>query len=362
MASDEDHLALRILAQIAEPADRNLGSLVQRIGPAQAVQAILEQQPGIRLREGLRARLTALGDRDPQDLAARVGARMVTRYDSEWPTQLDDLGTAAPLALWVMGAADLRLIMLRSLAVVGARASTNYGEQVCAHWTARWTDNRITVVSGAAYGIDTAAHRGALATEGLTVAVVASGVDVPYPTGNTGLLARIADEGLVVSESPPGESVRRQRFLTRNRIIAALTRATIVVEAALRSGTTATANAATELQRPVYAVPGPVTSPMSAGCHELINQGQAILAAAATEVLTVFGEVDPVPDVTAPTAFDELRPKEKLVFDSVPGRGRVSVDTLVRTSALDLGSVLAALGVLETVGLIDRLPDGFRRA
>lgn len=359
--SDDDPSALRILAQIAEPADRNLGSLVQRIGPAQTLQAILRQRPGIRLREGLLARLTALGDRDPQDLAARAGARMITRYDSEWPTQVNDLGAAAPLALWVMGAANLRLIMLRSLAVVGARASTNYGEQVCAHWVARWTEHRITVVSGAAYGIDTAAHRGALAAEGMTVAVLASGVDVPYPTGNSGLLARIADEGLVVSESPPGESVRRQRFLTRNRIIAAMTRATIVVEAALRSGTTATANAATALHRPVYAVPGPVTSPMSAGCHELINQGQAILAAAATEVLTVFGEIDPVPTASAPTTFDDLHPREKLVLDSVPGRGRVSVDVLVRTSALDLRSVLAALGVLETAGLLERSPEGFRR-
>jgi DNA processing protein len=359
--SDDDQLALRILAHIAEPADRNLGSTVQSIGPAQTLQAICQQHAGLRLREGMLARLKALGDRDPQDLAERVGARMITRYDSEWPTQLDDLGTAAPLALWITGAAHLRLMLLRSLAVVGARASTSYGEQVCARWVAGWTEHRITVVSGAAYGIDAAAHRGALDAQGLTVAVLASGVDVPYPSGNAGLLARIADDGLIVSESPPGETVRRQRFLTRNRIIAALTRATIVVEAALRSGTTATANAATALQRPVYAVPGPVTSPMSAGCHELINQGQAILAATGSEVLAVFGEVDPAPAASHDTNFDGLNPREKTVFDAVPGRGRVSVETLVRASALDLGSVLAAVGVLETAGMLERSPDGFRR-
>ena len=155
------------------------------------------------------------------------------------------------------GAADLRLLALRSVAVVGARACTAYGEEVARTWSAELAADSWCVLSGAAFGIDAAAHRGALAASGPTVAVLAGGVDVPYPRAHVALLARIADEGLVVSEVPPGESVRRQRFLSRNRVIAALGRATLVIEAAERSGTTATARAASAIARPCSRCPAP---------------------------------------------------------------------------------------------------------
>ena len=250
------------LARCVEPADGTVGRLVERLGPIAVVDRIREGGTGLGHEEGLRARLERADHVPADEQAARVGARIITRGESEWPSQLDDLGAIAPYALWAAGAANLRLLALRSIAVVGARACSAYGEEVARSWSAELATHGWCVLSGGAYGIDAAAHRGALAVGAPTVCVLAGGVDVPYPRAHDALIARIADEGLVVSETAPGEPVRRQRFLSRNRIIAAVTRATLVVEAAERSGTTATARSAQVMNRPVMAVPGPVTSPV----------------------------------------------------------------------------------------------------
>lgn len=357
--------ALIALAQTVEPGDVRAGRAIARGGALRLVQDIHARRSGLNAEDALAMRLELAAVRSDvaREAAAACDARVVTRLDREWPSQLDALGDATPLALWVRGAADLRLLALRSVAVVGARACTPYGEEVARAWSAALADEGWTVVSGAAFGIDAAAHRGALAAGGVSVAVVAGGVDVAYPRAHQSLLDRIADEGLVVSETPLGQPVRRQRFLSRNRVIAALTRATLVVEAAERSGTRATARAAAALERPVVAVPGPVSSPASAGCHRMIRDGEALIA---TGVDDLRGLVD-LGTVARPTtpgaedrARDQLTVRERAVLDAVPGRGVISLDVLVREAALGTSDVLAAVGTLVTGGWLAEEAGGWR--
>ena len=357
--------ALIALAHLGEPGDQVLGAYVRKLGPVAAVAAITARKSGLRDGAGLHARLGLADPQAAREKCQRIGAEIITRGTINWPTQLDDLGDGAPFALWVQGAAGLRLAALRSLAVVGARAASSYGESVGRDWCATFADAGWTVVSGGAYGIDAAAHRGALSAGGITVCVLASGVDVAYPRAHEGLIASIADEGVVVSESPPGEGVRRHRFLSRNRIIAALTRATVVIEASVRSGTTSTANAAVQLNRHVLAVPGPVTSPMSAGCHNLIREQGAILASCPEDVLEVLGPLSVSiprggPDkrlwVMPLRPTDDLSPREVRVLDAFPGRGEVTLNKLVCDAGMSPMDVTAALGILAIGGFVQ--PSG----
>mgnify|MGYP006288176793 CR=1 FL=1 len=295
-------------------------------------------------------------------VAARCGAQVVTAGDRQWPSQLCDLGAAMPLALWVIGAGDLRLLALRSIAVVGARAATGYGLSVAEAFAAGLVCAGWTVVSGGAYGIDAAAHRGALAADGATVCVLAGGVDVAYPRGNQALLARIADEGLLISQSPPGTAPQRHRFLTRNHMIAALTRATVVVEAALRSGTTATANAAFALNRPVLAVPGSVHSAASAGCHVFIRERGAVLATRVEDVLELVTPIGEGPPAIAipKNPLDDLPGDHALILDALPARGAIDLDRLCAQVGLPGWQVLGALGALQAQGLVVADPRGWR--
>lgn len=356
-ADDERH-ALQQLAHVVEPGDRRLGAVIWREGPHRALDQI-RRSPRL---EGVAARLKDLGAQSPQEIADTVGARIVTPIDDEWPHQLHQLGDARPLALWVHGAAHLRTMLVRSVAFVGARAATNYGERVCGQWVGHCCDRGITVVSGGAYGIDGAAHRAALAAGGMTVAILATGVDVPYPRGHAALFAQIADSGLLVSEHPPGATARRQRFLTRNRIIAAATRATVVVEAALRSGTTSTANAAAALHRPVLAIPGPVTSAMSAGCHQLIADGHAAIATHVSDVtMALDGIQTTLPESPDIRSHDALEIRERTVLDALPTHDVMSIGDLVRASGLDERSAMAGAGILVGRGFIEAVSDGFCR-
>ncbi len=211
--------------------------------------------------------------------------------DAGWPSQLADLEDHAPARLWVGGDGDLRLLALRSIAIVGSRNASAYGLGVADRWAADLAAAGWTVVSGAAFGIDAAAHRGALTAGGATVAVMAGGVDVAVPAAHARLLRQIGDQGLVVSEHAPGVAARRYSFLERNRLIAALTRATLIVEAAPRSGALNTADWAAALGREVLAVPGPVHSATSRGCHRLIRDGGATLVQDPDEVLARISAV-----------------------------------------------------------------------
>jgi DNA processing protein len=216
----------------------------------------------------------------------RDGIRLLCPGDTEWPDALSDLGDAAPYALWVRGHQHLATAAVRSVAITGSRAATAYGTHVAGQLATGLAGQGWTIVSGAAYGIDAAAHRGALIAPepGPTIAVMAGGVNRDYPAGHRELLEQIAGYGLVISDSPPGRAVNRTRFLARNRIIAALTCGTVIVEAGIRGGAMSTAEHAARLGRPLMAVPGPVTSAQSSGCHQLIRTRRATCVTDAREI------------------------------------------------------------------------------
>lgn len=206
-----------------------------------------------------------------------IRLRLIEPDDVEWPAALADLGEDMPKQLWLRGEADLTTLLTNAVAIVGARAATAYGSDVASRMGNGLASKGYTVVSGGAYGIDAMAHWGALSGTEPTIAVLATGVDVAYPKAHDRLFERIATEGLLVSEYEPGASPRPNRFLARNRIVAALTKGTVVVEAGLRSGSLNTARRAKEMGRLVMAVPGPVTSAMSVGCHALIKDGALLV-------------------------------------------------------------------------------------
>jgi DNA processing protein len=285
-----DRVARALLSYLAEPGDRRIGGLLKRHAAVDLVEMIRSGTSGLETEERYRVRLGSAKPEQHLDRVAEVGGRLLVPDDLEWPRQLDDLGDSAPWALWVRGTLDLRLTALRSVAVVGARASTRYGERVASQLGSDLAESGWAVVSGGAFGIDKAAHLGALTAHGLTVAVLACGVDVAYPPSHDALFARIAADGLVVSEVPRGSAPHRTRFLVRNRVIAALTRGTVVVEAALRSGSLSTAHEAERLRRPVMGVPGPVTSEQSRGVHRALRNG-ALLVTSAAEVVEAVGGI-----------------------------------------------------------------------
>lgn len=203
-----------------------------------------------------------------------AGAHLLTPEDLDWPIRVDDL-ESPPIALIVKGRRDL--FTNPSLAIVGTRNPTPYGIRIAGDFAAGFVDREWDIVSGGAYGIDSAAHRGALVAEGRTIAVIASGIDTPYPSGNSRLFDEICENGAIITEVLPGVPALPHRFLTRNRIIAALSQSTLVVEAAFRSGSLRTARDAAQLLRPVMAIPGPINSPSSEGCHRLIGERAAEL-------------------------------------------------------------------------------------
>jgi len=361
----DERTARAAWSRIAEPGDETAVRVLERLGAGPALLALYERP--VRLRElaasvgGLRrpghpAPGAGWEQRLPQvepmrDLRTleRFGGRLLIPGDPQWPGPLDALGARTPPALWVRGPVDLAVAARRAVALVGSRASSPYGEDVASDLGAGSVERGITVVSGAAYGIDAQSHRGALAAGGPTVAVVACGVDRAYPRGNEQLIERIAREGLVVSEVPPGSSPTRWRFVQRNRLIAALSQVTVVVEAAWRSGAMITAGEAVSLGRAVAAVPGPVTSAASAGCHRLLREG-AVCVTDADEVVELLSPIGgaPAPARSAPASeHDGLDPIDLRVFDALPVRSAVDVDRLAATAGLDGPLVAAALGRLQ---------------
>jgi DNA protecting protein DprA len=215
----------------------------------------------------------------------KSGAQFITPESTNWPPSLNDLN-AAPIGLVVKG--DLSALSERSLAIVGTRNPTPYGVRIAGDFAAGFVDREWNIVSGGAYGIDSAAHKGTLIAEGRTIAVLATGIDVAYPAGNVHLFAEIAENGALVSEVLPGAHAIPSRFLTRNRIIAALSQATLVVEAAFRSGSLRTARDAAELMRPVMAIPGPISAPTSEGCHRLIGERAAEIVTSVTDAIELI--------------------------------------------------------------------------
>jgi DNA processing protein len=360
-----DHLSLAwaYLSRVAEPPCAPLAALVRRVGPVEAAERVRRGSVDAELARHTEARREI--DRAAADLVLLDdrGGRLITPDCDEWPLlAFAAFGNAEvkarggpPMVLWAIGPALLDEVAQRAAAVVGTRASTMYGEQVADDLAAGLVERDVAVVSGAAYGIDGAAHRAALNGDGITVAALAGGLDIPYPAGHSGLLHRIGQRGLVFSEYPPGVRPARHRFLTRNRLVAAVSGAAVVVEAGLRSGAANTAAWARALGRVVAAVPGPVTSSASAGCHALLRNG-AQLVTRADDVVELVGRIGELaPEEPHPsTALDGLADAERRVYEALPGRGAATVDEIAVASALAPEQVLGPLAMLEMAGLARR--------
>ncbi|MDT0308189.1 DNA-processing protein DprA [Streptomyces sp. DSM 44917] len=357
---EEERLARAALTRVAEPGDPLVGGWLARAGPGEVWAALREggpAPPGASPRRWAGLLLRAREADPVRDLAAvaRLGGRFLCPGDREWPGQLADLEAAAPVGLWVRGACSLRLVALRSVAVVGARACTEYGAHVAAELAGGLAAGGWAVVSGAAHGVDGAAHRGALAADGCTVAVLACGVDVGYPAAHAELLRSVAARGLVVAELPPGERPTRSRFVQRNRLIAALTRGTVVVEAARRSGALITARAAERLGRHLMAVPGPVTSALSEGTHLLLREGAVPVAGAeeVTELAGAMGELAAEPQAPA-VPRDLLAPETAQVLDALPATRPAAVGEVARGACTSPRAAAARLRELHALGFVER--------
>lgn len=385
----ETLLARAAWSRLAEPGDLVAGALVAALGPVDAL-AWLQRTvargdltaPGGLPRSpaagdgSIRRRLAGAVDRwaprlqnlDPRRelrVLERLGGTLLVPESPRWPGRMADLGAAMPLCLWVLGAAEVDTLLDRSVALIGARACSAYGEHVAGEIATGLVDRGWAVVSGGAYGIDAVAHRCTVAAGGRTVAFLAGGVDRPYPAGNARLLRAVADAGAVVSEVPPGSVPSKVRFLHRNRLIAAAARGTVVVEAAWRSGALSTAGHATRLLRAVGAVPGPVTSATSAGCHRLLREGQAVCVTDAAEVLDLVGECGEhlAPGVAVPSRPEDGLPDEmRRVLDALPVRRRADVEAVSRAAGLGPGQVSSALGHLELLGLASCTDGGWCRS
>ncbi|HEY3438319.1 MAG TPA: DNA-processing protein DprA [Actinotalea sp.] len=362
-------LARLAWSRIAEPGDQVAGALVGSLGPVEALAmlreadgraepAFVSQPDGAdRLGRAVARWLPRLAgvdaERDLRHITA-LGGTVLVPEDARWPARLADLGAAAPHGLWLLGSAELDEVFERSVAVVGARACTAYGEHVTSELSADLAGRGWTVVSGGAYGIDAVAHRAALCVEGRTAAFLAGGVDRLYPAGNARLLRAVAERGAaVISEVPPGSAPTKTRFLQRNRLIAAVSAGVVVVEAAWRSGALNTAGHAAELLRPVGAVPGPVTSASSAGCHRLLRDGAAVCVTDAAEVVELVGPVvgGGVEDGRADSAWDGLTIEARRVADALPVVRGVTAESLTVSAGLALAQTRAALGSLELAGV-----------
>ena len=368
--------ALATWTGIAEPGDRMAGALVSALGAADALAAVYERWDAALIVTAVAERIggaasslseaevaAALARWHPRvdstvalvalRQAARWAVHLVVPGDAAWPRGVDDLGEHAPLALWVRGNLSTLSTAGTSIALVGARAATGYGEHVTMEASAGLVDRGYTIVSGAAYGIDGMAHRAALASSGQTIAVLAGGVDRFYPSGHEALLTRIVEKGAVISELPCGSSPTKWRFLQRNRIIAAMSRATVVLEAGWRSGSLNTAGHASTLGRPLGAVPGPVTSAASTGCHRLIRDFDAVCVTTPDEMaeLAALDSLTmPSTEVGADTDGGRRTPETTRVIDALSSRSPRSTANVAARAGLSLAQVQSVLGVLELEG------------
>lgn len=370
---DAERAARMQMTRIAEPGDPDACRLVRE----HSAQALLERLGGSgQLPDKAHAWAERMKSAD-LDVMLRAAERVAARYlipgDPEWPFGLEDLRTfescagdrraGEPFGLWVRGSLVLSEVACTAVAIVGARASTEYGDHVAGSLAAGCAGRGHVVVSGGAYGIDAAAHRGALVGEGGTVAVLASGIDRLYPVAHGGLLGEVASRGLLVSEAAPGCSPSRSRFLVRNRLIAALTRGTVVVEAALRSGSLNTARWSRDIGRVVMGVPGPVTSMMSAGVHELLRQPESVLVTDAPEVLEM---VSPIGTALAPVKQGPVSPRDGLaersrrLLDAVPKVAAAPVGSIASIALMTPSEALGRLAELCGQGLVVRVSDGWR--
>ena len=370
MSLEEERLARATISLVAEPGDLRALGLTREFGPTGFLEVLRTHAD---LRDAFTAAAGRLRTVEPErvlDHASGRGIRFVIPGDAEWPRQLDDLERAGalqdrggvPVGLWVRGRQRLDRLA-DAVAVVGSRSSTTYGDEVAADLAAVVGGAGRPVISGGAFGIDYAAHRGAVAAGAATVAVLACGVDRAYPAAHRAMLEHLADQHAVVSEAPPGASPFRIRFLARNRLIAALSQGTVVVEAALRSGALNTANWAERLHRLVMGTPGPLTSVASEGVHQLIRRGGAALVTGGADVLELVGAAgeELVPDARAPEQpRDRLSVRARQVVDAVPVAAPAPSESVAVVAGLGVMEVDRILSGLEADGLVELMPTGWR--
>jgi DNA processing protein len=368
-APESERLARAALSCVGEPGSIPLTAEVSAKGGQRAYDDLLAGRS--LLSEDLAARTERVDPAAELQRAAETGIRFVVPGDEEWPAVLDDLAFAEelqqrggiPVGLWVRGQRRLDEMAHHAVAVVGSRAATSYGSQLAADIGAGVAAAGPTVVSGAAFGVDFHAHRGALAVEGPTVAVLAGGVDRAYPEKHTPLLAHIARTGLVVSEAPLGAASMRVRFLARNRLIAALSRGTVVVEAAVRSGALNTATWTVHLGRTLMGVPGPVNSAASVGVHQLIRSRGAVLVTGPAEVLEAVGPMGSflLTEPRGPRHPRDLLPvADRQVLDAVPVIQPALTESVARTAGVHPGRARQALDRLLEAGLVECTEGAWR--
>ncbi|MCQ9384925.1 DNA-processing protein DprA [Brevibacterium moorei] len=397
-SSPQQRRATALLMHLTEPGRPTLKAACLQLGAEDtlelitggrdtaidALQAIVAEQgmepDGVRLRnewETWNARLPLVNLDNDAALLRTGRARLVIPGDAEWPHALDDLGLFAPLGLWVRGGLPLNRALVAPIAIVGTRAATEYGLALTRTVVMDLVGHGHTVVSGGALGIDAVAHAAALdaaaaraATEPeadvpSTVAVMACGIDQWYPKQNSALLDEVAARSAVVTELPPGATAMRHRFLDRNRIIAALSLGTIVMEAGWRSGSFSTANKASGLMRPVGAFPGSVFNGESAGCHKIIREGQAVLVSTAAEVRELVGGIGELADTEGPAQpvltrpTDGMSPEQLRLYSALPLRGGVDPTVLAVKAGITHRQAMAALAELELTGHAEHSAAGW---
>jgi DNA processing protein len=368
--ADAVRLARAYLSRVAEPFPAALAALVAQVGPVEAAELVRAGEVSPSVASQTSARRAEERAHEDVERVAKIGGRLVIPEDDEWPRwPFVALANARrvggePLALWVRGPHDLAEAADKAVAIVGSRAASGYGEHVAAEFAYGLAQAGVTVVSGAAYGIDGAAHRGALGAGGLTVAVLACGVDFAYPAGHQGLLGKIAREGLIVSEYAPGVMPARHRFLTRNRLIAALGGGTVVVEAGRRSGAKNTAAITLALGRQLMVVPGPVTSASSVGCHELLRDRQAVSVSSVAEIVESVGRFgDDLATEPAEKESELGAPHGEAmrVYEALGKRCGVSDEVVSVESGVPLERVRALLPELELAGLALQADEGWQK-
>lgn len=409
----EELVAAAAWTRLVEGADPQAHRLISALGAADALAwvrravagTVLPAVPaGVEVGRGTLAtsvsrwapRVEHLAPENDLDAIEHLGGWFAVPGGPGWAAGLDDLGEDAPPGLWGRGRRDA--LGARAVSVVGSRASTPYGMTVGAELSAGAAEAGLVVVSGGAYGIDTAAHRGALVVGGRSVGVMAGGADRFYPQGSAEMLGRLLEDGAVVAEAPPGSNPARHRFLSRNRLIAAMSGATLVVEAALRSGALSTARHAAAMGRPLGAVPGPVTSMASAGCHRLMRDQGAMCVTTAEELIELAlpigasiergggggaavarpeagggrgrsgaeGGADDGADAgpgggAGPGLLDGLDPVCARVLDALPAVRAAQEASIMRNAGLDARSVRSALGLLELTGRVEQVGERWRR-
>lgn len=378
-----EDFALISWATICEPGDGFAGLLVSKLGAAKALECELKQISAGALhqllldagsdfdelgelpkfahslvegRQRWHGRLLLQNVLKAIESITAVGGAVITRRNTQWPEQLGDLGNSEPFALWLRGTTEALGLAARSAAIVGCRGASSYGEYVTADLVQALVADDYSVVSGGAYGIDAMAHRATLALEGNAISVMAGGLNTFYPSGNKQLLESVAKQGVVVSEVPPGTSPTKWRFLQRNRLIAGLAQSVIVVEANWRSGSMNTVSHGETLGRDIFAVPGAVTSPTSAGTNQLIGEQRAQL---------VIDGKDLVSKLKTGMGFEPhvlpgLGALETRALDAI-GFGSAELAEICYSAGLTRDEARIALGSLELDGLVARRNNAWQR-